>query len=80
MKPNPHYRPFKPETSVEYDTRLAVRRERDRCALIAWEFARGIRKPSGVSAQQGDDICHAISTPDAQPDGARQHQPKPEVS
>ncbi len=40
--------------------REAVAAETDRTAVIAWEYARGIRKPSGTSAQQGDDIAAAI--------------------
>lgn len=27
---------------------------------IAWEYARGLRTPSGTSLQQGDDIAAAI--------------------
>lgn len=29
-------------------------------AQVAWEYARGIRAPSGRSLQQGDDIAEAI--------------------
>ena len=61
MKRNPHYQEFKPETNAEYDTRMAVMAERQRCATIAWEFARGLREPTGISDQQGDDICAAIN-------------------
>jgi len=64
MKPNPHYRPFVPETSEQYAARMAIRTERERCARIAWEFARGIREPTGISGQQGDDICAAINEKD----------------
>jgi len=38
----------------------AVLEERERCAVIAWEYARGIRKPTAISPHQGDHIALAI--------------------
>ena len=46
--------------NVAFYLAQALRNERERCAMVAWEYARRLREPTGISMQQGDDIAAAI--------------------